>query len=186
MKSQIEDLGGNEDDNKDYIPGDTSMGMNAKDGKVDDPQDPNQIIDPNDPLDRRFLVQLPEDVRVERIARVVDVKTIWRQDIRELETIFADHISKMSEQFEDYAMEYETVRGQISTNHAFLQRYYLDMQARLNEKYEKIMKERMAWEKEKDEIKALTKMDSEVIHLNVGGTVQMSTERDVLRLVPGS
>jgi len=48
----------------------------------------------------------------------------------------------MSEQFEDYAMEYETVRGQIVTNHSFLQRYYLDMQARLNEKYEKIMRER--------------------------------------------
>jgi hypothetical protein len=45
------------------------------------------------------------------------------------------------------------------------------MQARLNDKYEKIMKERLAWEKEKDEIKALSKLDSEVIHLNVGGTV---------------
>ena len=61
-----------------------------------DTQDRNQIIDPNDPLDRRFLVQLPEDVRVERIARVADVKTIWRQGITELEEIFADHIFKMS------------------------------------------------------------------------------------------
>jgi hypothetical protein len=83
-------------------------------------------------------------------------------------------------------MEYETVRGQITKNHAFLQRYYLDMQDRLNEKYGKIMKERMAWEKEKEEIKKVTKLDSEVIHLNVGGTVQMSTEIDILRLVPDS
>jgi len=45
----------NEDNNKDYIPGDTSLGMKHEEGK-DDPQDPNQVIDPNDPLDRRFLV----------------------------------------------------------------------------------------------------------------------------------
>ena len=88
------------------------MGIKPEDSKGDD----GDIINPKDPLDRRFLVQLPEDVRVERIARVVDVKSIWRQGtspqgIRELETIFAEHISKMSEQFEDYAMEYETVCG---------------------------------------------------------------------------
>ena len=77
MKSEIQGLQDNEDDNRDYVPGDTSMGMKAEEGK-EDPQDPNAIIDPKDPLDRRFLVQLPEDVRVERIARVVDVKTIWR------------------------------------------------------------------------------------------------------------
>jgi hypothetical protein len=67
----------NEDDNKDYIPGDTSLGMKTEEVKGGDPHR-DDIIDPNDPLDRRFLVQLPEDVRVERIARVVDVKSIWR------------------------------------------------------------------------------------------------------------
>jgi hypothetical protein len=32
----------------------------------------------------------------------------------------------------------------------------------------------------------LVKLDSEVIPINVGGTHHMMTERDVLRLVPGS
>jgi hypothetical protein len=32
----------------------------------------------------------------------------------------------------------------------------------------------------------MVKLDSEVIPINVGGTHHMMTERDVLRLVPGS
>ena len=44
------------------------------------------------------------------------------------------------------------------------------MQEVLNQKYASIKVERDAWEAEKDKIKALVKLDSEVIKLNVGGT----------------
>jgi len=60
------------------------------------------------------------------------------------------------------------------------------MQKRLNDKYDKILEERARWEREKAEIAAMVNMDSEVIAVNVGGTHHLMTERDVLRLVPGS
>ena len=83
-------------------------------------------------------------------------------------------------------MEYEGIRNQLIINHDFLDRYYLDMQRDLNEKYLAIQKERDLWEKEKDDIKGLINLDSEVVSLNVGGTHHLKTERDVLRLCKGS
>lgn len=83
-------------------------------------------------------------------------------------------------------MEYEGIRNQLIINHDFLDRYYLDMQRDLNEKYLAIQKERDLWDKEKDDIKGLINLDSEVVSLNVGGTHHLKTERDVLRLCKGS
>ena len=60
------------------------------------------------------------------------------------------------------------------------------MQKKLEEKHALIQKERDEWEKDKAAIAAMVKLDSEVVALNVGGTHHMMTERDVLRLVPGS
>ena len=88
--------------------------------------------------------------------------------------------------FEDKTLEFETVRKQLNTNHDFLNRYYLDMQGKLNEKHNAIQKERDEWEADKEKIKLMVKMDSEVVALNVGGTHHMMTERDILRQVPGS
>lgn len=56
----------------------------------------------------------------------------------------------------------------------------------LNEKYASIKVERDEWEQEKEEIRSLVRLDSEVIKLNVGGTHHLQTEKDVLRSVPGS
>jgi len=60
------------------------------------------------------------------------------------------------------------------------------MRRRLDMKRIEIAAERDTWRAEIEEIKAYTKLDSEVIALNVGGTHHLMTERDVLRLVPGS
>ena len=60
------------------------------------------------------------------------------------------------------------------------------MQTVLNNKYQQIVEERRIWEDEKEAIRKLVKYDSEVVSLNVGGTVHMQTEKDVLRSVPGS
>jgi hypothetical protein len=46
--------------------------------------------------------------------------------------------------------------------------------------------ERDAWEAEKDEIKNIMKYDSDVVSLNVGGTVKIQTEKEVLCSVEGS
>ena len=43
----------------------------------------------------------------------------------------------------------------------------------MNEKYALIKIERDAWEVEKEEIKALVNMESEVVSLNVGGNVHI-------------
>ena len=55
------------------------------------------------------------------------------------------------------------------------------MQALLNEKYASIKIERDQWEHEKEEIRKLVKIESEIVNLNVGGTHHIATEKDVLR-----
>jgi hypothetical protein len=49
--------------------------------------------------------------------------------------------------------------------------WYVKMQNHLNDKYASIKIEKDAWEVEKEDIKALYKYDSEIVSLNVGGTV---------------
>lgn len=60
------------------------------------------------------------------------------------------------------------------------------MTSKLLQKQWQIQAERDQFEKDKKDIADLVKLDSEVIPINVGGTHHMMTERDVLRLVPGS
>jgi hypothetical protein len=57
---------------------------------------------------------------------------------------------------------------------------------KLNEKNDQILVERMAWETDKDEIKAMINSGGDVIALNVGGTHHLMTEREVLTLCKGS
>jgi len=47
------------------------------------------------------------------------------------------------------------------------------MQKLLNTKFESIQVERDKWEAEKDEIKAIVRLDSEIIAINVGGKNKM-------------
>ena len=54
------------------------------------------------------------------------------------------------------------------------------MQKQLNEKYASIKIERDAWEDEKEKIRSLVKLDSEVISLNIGGTTHLQTEKSIL------
>lgn len=51
-----------------------------------------------------------------------------------------------------------------------MEEFYKKMQNVLNEKYASIKIERDQWEKDKEEIMALVKIDSEIVNLNVGGT----------------
>jgi len=136
------------------------------------------------PLD--FNVPLPEKINIDRLSRISDVKSIWRSGIKQIEEIFADHIAKINDLFDERALEFERIRDQLMNNHDFLKRFYQDMQAKLDERQAEVQKERDQWEKDKAEIAAMVKLDSEVVALNVGGTHHMMTERDVLRLVPGS
>ena len=141
---------------------------------------------PKDPDEFDFNVPLPETIEIDRMSRISEVKSIWRSGIKQLEEIFADHIARINDLFDERALEYDKVRDQLITNHEFLKRYYMHMQRKLEEKHAAIQKERDEWEKDKAEIAAMVKLDSEVVALNVGGTHHMMTERDVLRLVPGS
>lgn len=137
---------------------------------INDSNQGSSVIDPADPLDKRFLVPLPEKISMVRVSQITEVKTVWNKGIRELEQIFNSHLQRMCDMFEDKTLEFETVRKQLETNHDFLNRYYLDMQKKLNEKHNAIQKERDAWESDKDKIKAMVNLDSEVVALNVGGT----------------
>lgn len=74
----------------------------------------------------------------------------------------------------------------LETNFEFLEDFYKDMQKLLNDKYALIMAEREAWEKEKADIAALVKLDSDIVSLNIAGEYKVSTEKAVLRQVEGS
>ena len=104
------------------------------------------------------------------VPQINSSRTIWRKGIRKLEENFSELIANMHMDFEDKAREYEDIQRKCENNIAFLEGFYLDMQKVLNEKYASIKVERDAWEDEKDKIKALVKLDSEVVKLNVGGT----------------
>ena len=139
-----------------------------------------------DPLQMEFLLPLPEEIYVEKISRISDVKAIWRDGIKQIENMFSDHVQKINDIFDDKAMEYEKIREQLIINHDWLRRHYLEMQKKLNDRYDLIGLEREQWEKDKSEIAGMVDLESEVIPLNVGGTHHLMTERDVLRLVQGS
>ena len=68
------------------------------------------VIDPLDPLDKRFLVPLPEKISMVRVSQITEVKTVWNKGIRELEQIFNSHLQRMCDMFEDKTLEFETVR----------------------------------------------------------------------------
>ena len=128
----------------------------------------------------------PEIIDVVRIQSFSDVKGIWRDGIKTLEEVFAEYIVKINEEFMRKCEEFEKIRRQLLANHEWLLAYYEEMRRRLDMKRAEIAAERETWRSEIDEIKQFTKLDSEVIALNVGGTHHLMTERDVLTSVPGS
>ena len=66
------------------------------------------------------------------MARISDVKSVWRSGIKQIEEIFAEHIAKINDMFDDRALEYDRIRDQLITNHEFLKRFYQDMQRELD------------------------------------------------------
>ena len=56
----------------------------------------------------------------------------------------------------------------------------------MESKKAEIVEERMKWESDKKSISDMVKLAGEVVHLNVGGTHHMSTEREVLTSCPDS
>lgn len=61
-----------------------------------------------------------------------------------------------------------------------MESFYVRMQEKMNEKYASIKIERDIWEAEKEEIRKLVKIDSEIVSLNIGGTHHIQTEKEVL------
>lgn len=104
------------------------------------------------------------------IPKINGSRSVWRVGMRKLEETFAEHIANMHLDFETKAMEYEKIQHKLETNLKFLEGFYVDMQHVLNEKYASIKVERDEWEREKEEIRSLVRLDSEVIKLNIGGT----------------
>ena len=77
-------------------------------------------------------VPLPETINIDRMGRISDVKSVWRSGIKQIEEIFAEHIAKINDMFDDRALEYDRIRDQLITNHEFLKRFYQDMQRELD------------------------------------------------------
>ena len=75
----------------------------------------------------KFEAQLPEVIQVEHISRIGDIKSIWRQGVKELEAVFQEHIARMSDEFDSKAQEYEKLRMQLIANYDYLKRWYAEM-----------------------------------------------------------
>lgn len=74
-----------------------------------------------------FNVPLPEVINIDRMSRISDVKSVWRSGIKQIEEIFAEHIAKINDMFDDRALEYDRIRDQLITNHEFLKRFHMQM-----------------------------------------------------------
>jgi hypothetical protein len=76
-----------------------------------------------DPHALNFDVPLPETIKIDRISRMSEMKSIWRSGIKQIEDIFADHIARINDLFDDRAAEFDRIRDQLLTNHDFLKRF---------------------------------------------------------------
>ncbi len=85
--------------------------------------------DHNDSI--RLDVPLPEDISLDNLPRINDMKQIWRAGIKQLEDVFAEHIAKMNDAFEKKALEFDRVREQLIRNHNFIKKFYADTQKAL-------------------------------------------------------
>lgn len=129
---------------------------------------------------------LPHKLDVNMLPSLIESRSVWRLGMRKLEEVFAEHIANMHLDFEAKAANYDQVHKQTQENLIFMEDFYKKMQGVLNEKYASIKIERDEWEAEKEQIRAMVKIDSEIVNLNVGGTHHIQTEKDVLRSVPES
>lgn len=70
-----------------------------------------------------FTAPLPEVIHIERVGRISDIKSIWRSGIKQIEEIFADHVARINDLFDERALEFDRLRDQLLTNHEFLKRF---------------------------------------------------------------
>ena len=63
-----------------------------------------------DILDPNFMRPFPEIIEVVRIQSFSEVKGVWREGIQTLESVFADYIVKINEQFMRKCEEFEKIR----------------------------------------------------------------------------
>lgn len=127
-----------------------------------------------------------EYIDFQNIPKVDECKQIWRDGVRSLEQMFSDHIALMNKEFESKIGYYKEVQAKIETNHSYVEQYYIDVKKQLRARYEEIMAERQLWEDEKALIRSKVAYDSDVVNINVGGTMHLQTEKDVLQSVQGS
>lgn len=117
---------------------------------------------------------------------MADIKQIWGRGMKQLNEVFQHQIGKITAEFEIKTQEYESMSKQLIANHEHISVLTSQMKGKFENAKNQVLEERRAWEVEKDHIASLVKLDSEIVPLNVGGTHHLMTERDVLRLCPGS
>ena len=126
-----------------------------------------------------YLDLVPEKITMDKVPRIMEMRTEWRVGMRVVEEAFSSHVGNMHLDFEKKAKEYEKIQGQLETNLEFLENFYVDMQKAMNEKWDLIKVEKDAWEAEKLEIAEIHKIDGEIISLNIGGSNHIQTEKHV-------
>ena len=136
--------------------------------------------------DFTWTTQLPYEITLKSIPNLHDMRSQWRNGMKSVEDVFMEHLQRMNMEFDAKAHEFDGIREKITANYEFLQRWYKDMQRKLMEMNDALNKSRADFNLEKNSMKDLVNMDSEVVPLNVGGTHHLMTERDVLRQVKGS
>jgi len=81
----------------------------AEEKPADDPpatEEPKESIGERiirDPLELEFREEMPEIIEFTKIPKINDSRSIWRQGMRKLEEVFAEHIANMNLDFDDKA-----------------------------------------------------------------------------------
>ena len=54
-------------------------------------------------MELEFREEMPEHIEFTKIPKINDSRSIWRQGMRKLEEVFAEHIANMNLDFDDKA-----------------------------------------------------------------------------------
>lgn len=125
------------------------------------------------PLELEFLEPMPEKIDFMTIPKINEIKAAWKTGMKKVEDSFKEHMKSIGSDFEDRVKQVLKIQLQIEHNLAWIDRHYVAMQKKLNEKHSLIHEERESYEAEKAMIKAKVGLDSPIVKLNVGGKTHL-------------
>ena len=80
----------------------------------------------------------------------------------------------------------EVLQEQIIVNHDSMMKWHNTKKKKYDKSREDLLSEKLTWEKDQERIQRASNKGSDVINLNIGGTDELMTSKDVLTSDKGS